>query len=70
MIHEVYIDRGGGYQWLTEIDADNLDDAEERFLAIHAALPGKDRQGRFAIRPRGHRSCVLAEGWPTRRRRD
>ena len=70
MIHEVYINRGAGYEWLTEIDADNVDDAEERFMAIHATLPSKARRARYAIRPRGQRSCVLPENWPAQRLRD
>ena len=69
MIHEVYINRGVGYEWLTEIDADNLADAEERLMAIYAVLPPKARPGRYAIRPRGQRSCVLPEDWPARRLR-
>lgn len=69
MIHEIYINRGGGYEWFAEVDADNLGDAEERLTKIYSALPPKVRRGRYAIRQRGQKSCVLPEDWPARRLR-
>ena len=67
MIHEIYINRGSGYEWLAEIDAADLDEAEERLVELHATLPPKDRRGNFAIRPRGRTSHLLPDGWPVRR---
>ena len=67
MTHEIYINRGVGYEWFAEIDADNLNDAEERLVKIFLALPPEVREGRYAIRPHGQRSCVLPEDWLARR---
>ena len=67
MTHEIYINRGGGYQWFAEVDADNLGDAEERLVTMYHALLPNARRGRYAIRPQGQRSWVLPVDWPARR---
>ena len=67
MTHEIYINRGRGYEWFAEVDADNLSDAEERLVTIYTTLQPNARRGRYAIRQLGQRSCVLPEDWPARR---
>lgn len=64
MIHEIYIDRGAGYEWALEIEAEDLDAAVAKLEKILKSMPPEARGGRYAVRPRGHRSHILPEGWP------